>query len=110
MKFVPPVFYELQFGVDATQVLHPSEVQFDEFFEYTGLGQRIVIQGKSGIGKTTFVNHLIKEWSFNKKASSEITKCPLLLRVTLRDLKTERPSGQNTVPYNIALFWLIFRQ
>ena len=54
----------------------------------------ILIQGRPGSGKTTLVNRLTKEWS-NKTEKSKITDCPLLLRVTLRELKMEHPSGEN---------------
>ena len=99
VKFFPPVFNEF----DLRQHSHHDEFKelyFDEFFRFTGLGQRILIQGRPGSGKTTLVNRLTKEW-LNQTKNSKIAKCPLLLRVTLRELRMEQPSGENLSLFNI---------
>ena len=96
VKFVSPVFYELDLRKDS-QVLHSNEskkLNFDDFFTFTGVGQRILIQGRPGSGKTTLVNRLTKEW-LNQMENSKIAKCPLFLRVTLRELRMERPNREN---------------
>ena len=96
VKFVSPVFYKLDLRQNS-QVLHSIEskkLRFDDLFTFTGLGQRILIQGRPGSGKTTLVNRLTKEW-LNQMENSKITKCPLLLRVTLRELRMERPNREN---------------
>ena len=82
----------INFYPDESKQLH-----FDSFFRFTGLGQRILIQGRPawpGSGKTTLVNRLTKEW-LNQIEDSKIAKCPLLLRVTLRELRMEKPSEEN---------------
>ena len=96
MRFISPVFFKLNLRQDS-QTFHPddsNELNFDSFFGFTGLGHRILIQGRPGSGKTTLVNRLTKEW-LNQMENSRITKCPLLLRVALRELRMERPSGEN---------------
>ena len=97
VKFYPPVFYEIKDLGEDSQTFQPDEskeLYFDTFFKFTSLGQRILIQGRPGNGKTTLVNRLTKEW-WNKTENSKIAECPLLLRVTLRELRMERPSGEN---------------
>ena len=97
VKFFPPVFYEIVDLSQDNQTFQPNEskeLYFDEFFRFTGLGQRILIQSRPGSGKSTLVNRLTKEW-LNKTKNSKIAECPLLLRVTLRELRMERPSGEN---------------
>ena len=91
MKFYPPKTNDL--GEDS----QPDEYEdlcFDNFFNFTSLGQRILIQSRPGSGKTKLANILTKEWS-NKTQNSKIAECPLLLRVTLGELRMERPSGEN---------------
>ena len=97
VKFYPTVFYEIKNLGEDSQIFQPDESKelfFNSFFNFTGLGQRILIQGRPGSGKTTLVNRLTKEW-LNQTEDSKIAECPLLLRVTLRDLRINRPSGQN---------------
>ena len=99
VKFTPPVFYEF----DHRQHSHldkSKELYFDELFRFTRHGQRILIQGRLGSGKTTLVDRLTKEWS-NQMENSTIAKCPLLLRVTLRELRMEQLSEQNMSLFNI---------
>ena len=53
VKFVSPVFYKLDLRQNS-QVLQSNEskkLRFDDFFTFTGLGQRILIQGRPGSGK-----------------------------------------------------------
>ena len=97
VKFLPPVFYEIVDLEQDSQIFQPDESEelyFDDFFRFTSLGQRILIQGRPGSGKSTLVNRLTKEW-LNQTKNSKIAECPLLLRVTLRELRMERPSGEN---------------
>ena len=99
VKFIPPVFYEFDLRQNGP-VDQSKELYFNEIFRFTSLGQRILIQGRPGSGKTTLVNRLTKEW-LNQTKNSRIAKCPLLLRVTLRELRMERPSGENLSLFNI---------
>ena len=98
VEFISPVFYKLDLRQDS-QTFRPNEskeIYFDGFFrQFTGLGQRILIQGRPGSGKTTLANRLTKEWLVNQTEKSKIAECPLLLKVTLRELRMERPSGKN---------------
>ena len=97
VKFIPPVFYEFNHR-QHSHVDKSKELYFDEFFRFTRLGQRILIQGRPDIGKTTLVNRLTKEWS-NKTEKSKIAECPLLLRVTMKELM--RTSEQTLSLFNI---------
>ena len=96
VKFVSPVFYKLDLRKDS-QELHSNESKelcFDDFFRFTGFSQRILVQGRPGSGKTTLVNRLTKEW-LNQTKNSNIAEYPLLLRVTLREVRMDRSSEKN---------------
>ena len=98
VKFVSPVFYKLDLRQDSQALRIRSngskELRFDDFFRFTGFGQRILIQGRPGSGKTTLVNRLTKEW-LNQTKNLNIAQCPLLLRVTLREVRMDRSSEKN---------------
>ena len=96
VKFISPVFYKLQLDQRLSTFLpdKSEQLHFDDFFRFANLGQRILIQGRPGSGKTTLVNRLTKEW-LNQMKTSKITKCPVLVRVTLREFRMERHSGEN---------------
>ena len=98
VKFVSPVFYKLDLRKDS-QELHSNESKelcFDDFFRFTGFSQRILVQGRPGSGKTTLVNRLTKEW-LNQTKNSNIAEYPLLLRVTLREVRMDRSSEKLSI-------------
>ena len=86
IKFISPVFRKFDprqsstVDQNATNKLH-----FDDFFKFSGTaGQRILIQGKPGTGKTTLAHHLTQEWA---DGTGRISECPLLVKVTMRELR-----------------------
>ena len=81
VKFLPPVFYEIVDLEQDSQIFQPDESEelyFDDFFRFTSLGQRILIQGRPGSGKSTLVNRLTKEW-LNQTKNSKIAGMPSLV-------------------------------
>ena len=88
VNFISPVFFKLDIRQNDTDC---SEFRFDNLFEYTALGQRILIQGRPGTGKTTLVNRLTKEWSSGRR-NSKVSDCLLLLRVTLKEMERKGPA------------------
>ena len=64
-----------------------NELHFDDFFKFIGTaGQRILIQGKPGTGKTTLAHRLTQEWA---DGTGRISECPLLVKVTMKELRME---------------------
>ena len=90
-EFIPPVLHKLD-NNKIRQNIYFNErdgVHFESIFEFKGTGQRILIQGSPGTGKSTLVHQLTQEWT-NK--TGKISECPLLLRITLRELRgAEQP-------------------
>ena len=96
-EFIPPVLHKLDNNKNRqnTYFNERDGVHFESIFEFKGTGQRILIQGSPGTGKSTLVYQLIQEWT-NK--TGKISECPLLLRITLRELReVEQPLNLSTL-------------
>ena len=87
VNFISPVLYD--FTSQESQQQDRTELQFDTFFRFTASGQRILIQGIPGSGKTTLAIRLIKDWT-SKIKNSKIAKCPILLRIPMEEFHPER--------------------
>ena len=91
VKFISPVFQYCdprQSSIDHQNAT--NELHFDDFFKFSGTaGQRILIQGRPGTGKTTLAHHLTQEWTYG---IGRISECPVLIKFTMRDLRM----GSNT--------------
>ena len=86
IKFISPVFHKFDPRQSSTDYQNATnELHFDDFFKFSGtVGQRILIQGKPGTGKTTLAHHLTQEWA---NGTGRISECPLLVKVTMRELR-----------------------
>ena len=86
VKFISPVFHMFELRQNSTDYQNATnELHFDDFFKFSGtVGQRILIQGKPGTGKTTLAHHLTQEWA---NGTGRISECPLLVKVTMRELR-----------------------
>ena len=86
IKFISPVFHKFDPRQSSTDDQNATnELHFDDFFKFNSTaGQRILIQGNPGTGKTTLAHRLTQEWA---DGTGRISECPLLVKVTMRELR-----------------------
>ena len=86
IKFISPVFHKFDIRQSSTDHRNATnELHFDDFFKFSSTaGQRILIQGRPGTGKTTLAHRLTQEWT---NGTGRISECPLLVKVTMRELR-----------------------
>ena len=98
IKFISPVFHKFDPRQSSTDDRNAtSNLHFDDLFKFSGnAGQRILIQGKPGTGKTTLAHRLTQEWV---NGTGRISECPLLVKVTMRELSMSSSGHLNLASF-----------